>query len=83
MKEYKLKYELLNATTCVVTDWMSFKKAKIRFDRMHDDINNKVVWCELIECDWSGDDDNTYVIESFEREKINIFGITLLVPSKN
>ena len=80
MEEYKVKWETVDGGYHV-SEWMTKQSARKMFDNKKKDLNNKIVWCELI---FSSLDDDTVdeeqVIDSFDRKKVDIMGATMLFP---
>ena len=81
MKEYEVWTENIQGSYDV-TEWMPKAQAVKKFNRIKDDLNNGIVWCELHETDWDVEDDEIKVVQSFGRRKVDLMGKVLLVPDK-
>lgn len=77
MKDYKIYKELIDGSS-TVSDFMTKGGAKATFNRLKKNLNNGVFYCEILEYDWDSDIVEVFVVDSFERKRINVLGHILL-----
>lgn len=69
VEDWKVKIQYMNGSL-EVTDWMTEKKAKDKFEKLKSErINKQIVWCELIHSPL--DADEQILITDFESEIID------------
>ena len=81
MEEYKVKYQLLGASDCKVTEWMVKPKAKKKFEALKKD--SKCIWAELLYSPLDEEVENFYgeeVIEQFTKRVVEVLGIEMVMP---
>lgn len=73
MDNYKVRWCTLDGEH--ITDWLSKESAKRNFLRKANEKELKTVWAELLYYD----EDETYIIDRFERKVVTIMGHDMVV----
>ena len=80
-EDYKVRYKLLGASYVDATEWTTRRNAISVFNNMKKDLNNRVVWAELIYSPVDGDPNgDEQVVDDFERKPLDIGVSTILIP---